>query len=924
MVDRYEIRVVLEGQDNLSSSLNKVDSALGKLKKDAGSSSSGIESLNNKFNSLNNVLNASVFGFSALQLAKKVGEVVELGQAVSLARGTFEALTGGTEGANRALQAMRQSTGGIVDDLHLLQSGSQLLQTGLAQTGDQVARLQGLAVKLGAAVGQGPVEAIDNLNSALLNNSFVRLDTLGISANRVRERVNELKQAGLDMTSAFAQAVLEQGEEAIAGLGDAADGSSTAVKRLSVDLQNLGESISEDVAGNIEIAAQNAEGLIDQLGVIAGFAAQGVYDVAVNVGLTSDRTVGDFEQARLGSAGEAQRLRNQQAAQQREAERQRIAQEQEAETQRLTAAGQRSRTQNASLLGDRREQRLLVAGLADDQAALVTSTNQLTQSQNENRLSTQTLTANVGRLQVEQQAAGEQEALRLNVLDGMTASMGGLENAYTDLTRKTQQLDLFGSLETDFTQLQDTFQAGQLQFGGLTFFDPDKLDAVVSRADELQQQADELATLAAESDFEFITQDQVDRAREIANEAGNLADEAQRASDAFNNASLDQLLGISGGGALAQLTDTVLSGIENEDVKAATQHELDISSGRATALGDYVEGELSDTIATIAEEVGPEAAAAATERALNAIREGRAAGLSEEQIVANTQQAVGFQLRPGQGSQQQLVPLVDLQVEATKIGDYIRQGIGAQAGAFENIQGGAQGGGRGIVRSGRGPLAFGRVDVTDENVSASGSLEMNPDNTYGVGTIAVEDSDVSATGTMAVNSETVSAVGTINIDNVSIAGGVSLDQGDTGGVTPKADVSLTGTGRHSAGGGGFKRPGQGDTATAGGEDTGAFATADDVYNVTTIQESLVTISELDLGIVLDPFIADLNNADDLVARVQNSLVAITSAVYKATIPLEIILEDKTGLKLGQNPAFGFAIDYYFNYRGVDINRLATL
>jgi len=85
----------------------------------------------------------------------------------------------------------------------------------------------------------------------LANQSILRLDTFGISSGKVRTRITELMEATKDMTreEAFQIAVFEQGEIAMARLGDAVDDNMLKVEQQQAAYENLRNEVGRGFSG---------------------------------------------------------------------------------------------------------------------------------------------------------------------------------------------------------------------------------------------------------------------------------------------------------------------------------------------------------------------------------------------------------------------------------------------------------------------------------------------------------------------------------------------------------------------------------------------------------------------------------------------------------------------------------------------------
>lgn len=156
--------------------------------------------------------------------AKKAWDLGAEGASLQRVRKTFDDLSvsiGST--ADAMLTKLRSATQGMVSDTELIMSTNRFLSMGLADTEDRAAELARIAVTLGAAMGKGAGPAMEEFALLLANQSIPRLDTFGISAARVRERIGELQAEtqGLSREEAFLQAVMEQAAISMERLGNA-------------------------------------------------------------------------------------------------------------------------------------------------------------------------------------------------------------------------------------------------------------------------------------------------------------------------------------------------------------------------------------------------------------------------------------------------------------------------------------------------------------------------------------------------------------------------------------------------------------------------------------------------------------------------------------------------------------------------------
>lgn len=261
--ERYEVLLEVKANNQTGQALNQLGTQIQNIDRNAQGASRSGTTLTTGMQRLHTAVLGAAGAFAGWQIVDKIGELNEIGDAANRAEETFIALVGGADEATVGIQQMREATMGIVDDMTLMNAANRLFMTGLADTTEQAAELTGIAVRLGGALGEDAAASIENLNAALLNNSFERLDMLGISAAAVRERVNELKEAGMDMSEAFAQATLEQGTIAVENLGEASEAAATNMARLHTEAQNAIQNVGQLVNNVLEGAATTVVTSID-------------------------------------------------------------------------------------------------------------------------------------------------------------------------------------------------------------------------------------------------------------------------------------------------------------------------------------------------------------------------------------------------------------------------------------------------------------------------------------------------------------------------------------------------------------------------------------------------------------------------------------------------------------------------------------
>lgn len=598
MASNYQITVTIDGRDNLSDELRQMNTQLTQIQQNTTNTNTNLSRMESQISGLrtgltnaNGLLQQFGLGISAMGIASAVQELGDLGREVNAVETTFTQLAGGPDAARRSLENLREITGGVVDDMTLMRGANSLLLTGLASTNDQAAELVNLGYRLSAAMGVDAKDGIENLNAALLNNSFARLDTLGISAAAVRQRVAELKEEGYDMSEAFSQAVLEQGREKLELLGEAANTGETAFNRMSTSFANAKGRLAEFTAEGFEAGAQLLEmiGLMGEVGIGNVITAAGGGEV-------------DLE------------------AQQR---------------------NQVIQTRTQEIVTEQ-----LGGGTATEALGMTAGFTPAERMQTE-QIAMQTITMNA-LAQATRELAAEEQRLNIN-RDMLTATTSIYEAATSRAAAAQNRLARENSVEQSIleglgiafdtlTQRAEEFQS----IGGIEILSAEDADAMTSNAEMMEDWYAELAQMAEDTEFEYISEEELARAEAMVDEAGALADEAQRAADNFEKMKLAQMLGESGGGRLGELGDMVLSNIEDPAQREAMERQYNLASGRETDVSVAFEEQIAPLLAQITEQMGSEAGIGATERALSALEEGRLMGMTSDELVNAVVAAIGI------------------------------------------------------------------------------------------------------------------------------------------------------------------------------------------------------------------------------------------------------------------------------------------
>lgn len=189
-------------------------------------------------------------GIAAL---RQIPVLMDLGVQATRAETGLRGLAGGSEEAAAALAAVQAGAGGSIDRIAAATAATKLFSMGLASTAEEAGKLTETAVTLGAAMGKGPQQAFEQFTLLLANQSILRLDTFGISAGRVRDRMRELAAETPNMTreARFLQATLEQAEVSMKKLELAGFEASSSLDRIRADATNAKIAVGQFLADGL-------------------------------------------------------------------------------------------------------------------------------------------------------------------------------------------------------------------------------------------------------------------------------------------------------------------------------------------------------------------------------------------------------------------------------------------------------------------------------------------------------------------------------------------------------------------------------------------------------------------------------------------------------------------------------------------------
>jgi hypothetical protein len=186
----------------------------------------------------------------ATAAAAMIDKVNDLGAASIRTHNALDRMSEGR--GDSFLKAMRDEVKGLVPDMDLAAQATKGLTLGVIETEEHAAMLAKAGAILGVTMGSTAAQGVETLTVALSRvGQTMLLDNIGLSANTVMKRFNELKGVMGDQ-KAWSTAVLEDAAGKTKKLEASLDDVGTALDRNKIRFQNWAAGVAENVATSID------------------------------------------------------------------------------------------------------------------------------------------------------------------------------------------------------------------------------------------------------------------------------------------------------------------------------------------------------------------------------------------------------------------------------------------------------------------------------------------------------------------------------------------------------------------------------------------------------------------------------------------------------------------------------------------------
>ena len=256
MADK-KVRVVLEGQDNLSPKMKQAGKAAGAFESTLGKVAIGITAVNQGLAVAGKAVDALKRGFD---LAAEGAQLQRLEQAGHNLARTFGA------DMDTIIRKVSDAARGTVSEMDIIASANRAMMLGVSANATELAQLMEIAAVRGRAMGLSTTQAFDDIVTGIGRGSKLILDNLGIV---IDGEVN-------------LQNVLEENIPLLEAMGGVVDDNASAYERFAAQSENAANRFREAWG---EAIAPVVNGLADVLEGHNEIAAAEEYLVSVGMSL---------------------------------------------------------------------------------------------------------------------------------------------------------------------------------------------------------------------------------------------------------------------------------------------------------------------------------------------------------------------------------------------------------------------------------------------------------------------------------------------------------------------------------------------------------------------------------------------------------------------------------------------------------------
>jgi hypothetical protein len=166
-------------------------------------------------------------------------------------------LAGSQDKLNELLVAYQEASGGAIDKAQALADVTRLQAVGMANSADELSRFVTAARGAAVAMGRSTQDILGEVQLATANQSFRRLDQIGLGVDEVHKKMDELKASthGMSTEAAFQEAVISRLITKYGDLAKSAEGQKTSLEKLQANLKDYQLALDQVIKTPVDAAS---------------------------------------------------------------------------------------------------------------------------------------------------------------------------------------------------------------------------------------------------------------------------------------------------------------------------------------------------------------------------------------------------------------------------------------------------------------------------------------------------------------------------------------------------------------------------------------------------------------------------------------------------------------------------------------------
>ena len=209
--------------------------------------------LANSFATIRSKLLLFTFAMS-MGVRQLIGFTKEAAKIESMAM-AFHTLSGGSQNAAGAMEALRNATNGTMSEFDLFQQANNAMILGVSKNSDEMAEMFDIAQRLGRALGRDTRSSVESLITGIGRQSRLMLDNIGIIvkaeeayesyADKLGKTVDTLSDS--EKKTAFLQATMASAREKVERLGDETLTTTDSFDRFGASISEIARRIGDEL-----------------------------------------------------------------------------------------------------------------------------------------------------------------------------------------------------------------------------------------------------------------------------------------------------------------------------------------------------------------------------------------------------------------------------------------------------------------------------------------------------------------------------------------------------------------------------------------------------------------------------------------------------------------------------------------------------